>query len=400
MRLSSILFYLQAELLLVWFALALFIFWGALWLVHFISLAYAKWRLYRKPKPREGLLPGVSVIKPLVGVDANLATNLETFFTLQYPTYELLFCVHSESDPALMVVQMLMNKYKDVDARIFVGGEQVGLNPKINNMMPAYSAAKHEFVLVSDSNIFMREDALLDMVLSMSDNVALVTQTPYCMDRKGLGSNLEQIYFGTSHARIYMTGNCLGFVCSTGMSSLIRKCALDDVGGMRAFSPYLAEDYFFGVALAKRGWLSVISGLPALQNGSTDVHRFHDRICRWIKLRVAMLPHTIILEPMQDCMMAGLMGSWAANMLFDWNSLVFFLVHVLMWMLFDYMLICTVQNGPLSFGKFEFAVMWLYRELSALPIYIKALWEPRIRWRAGLFKLRWGGLIEEVPEKR
>lgn len=102
------------------------------------------------------LMPKVSILKPLMGVDPHLATNLETFFTMNYPRqcYEVLFCVENDQDPAIAVCRHLMDKYKgDVDARLFIGGCEVGVNPKINNMQLGYQEAKYELIMISDAGI-------------------------------------------------------------------------------------------------------------------------------------------------------------------------------------------------------------------------------------------------------
>uniref|UniRef100_A0A0N4ZHG9 ceramide glucosyltransferase n=1 Tax=Parastrongyloides trichosuri TaxID=131310 RepID=A0A0N4ZHG9_PARTI len=387
--------YLYANIVDLFFiGSALFV--AGLWILHILSYKYGNYRLHKKAKQLK-IFPGVSIIKPLVGRDSNLETNLESFFLLNYPTYELLFCLNGQNDEAYELVVELCNKYPNISTHIFIGGENVGLNPKINNMMPAYKNASYPLVLVSDAGIYMKKNALTDMVSCMQDDVALVTQQPYCKDRNGITAAFEKIYFGTGHARIYLAGNCLQFTCSTGMSSLMRKNILDECGGIQSFSQYLAEDYFFGIAFAKKGWKSCISHMPALQNATPEsIASFNERICRWIKLRVAMLPHTIILEPLQECFVSGLLGAIAYRQLFGINPFVFFFCHSVYWCFWDYHLLCTVENGKPNFSILEFIFLWILRESLAFPLYFKALINPKIVWKAGIFKLAWGGKIKKL----
>jgi len=386
------------------FAVLFLVYWSSLWIVHVLALVYGKWRLHRKlesPDPEGGALEGVSIIKPLHQSQETLAENLETFFTLKYPKYELLFCIQElEDSDTHTVVKKLVDQYPGVDAKIFVGGEEVGVNPKINNMSPAYRAAKYPLLLVSDAGIKMKEDTLMDMVLCMKDKVGLVHQMPYSCDRTGLPAILEKVYFGTGHARIYLSANLLGVNCATGMSALMRKPLLDAVGGFQAFGCYLAEDFFFAKSIQDQGYHIVISSQPAWQNpGSSSITYFQNRISRWTKLRAAMCPHTILLEPISECMMAGGLAAWAAYVIFRFDPVVFYLVHVLFWFLSDWVLIHIVQNGSLPFNKFEFMVMWLFRECGAPYIFMHALCNPGIRWRNLEFRLRWGGVAEAIMVK-
>lgn len=385
------------------FAVFFMVFWAVMWIVHILALIAGRWKLHRKLNQVptfETPLPGVSIIKPLMGVDPNLFSNLETFFQLDYPVYELLFCIEDEQDPVLMLVHKLIDKYPQVDTKLFVGGKGVGVNPKINNMQPAYEASKHELILISDSGIRMQEDTLLDMVNYMTDKVGLVHQMPFTCDREGFAAAYEKIFFGTVQSRMYLAADLLKINCHTGMSALIKKGLLEEVGGLKTFGVYLAEDFFYAKSLTDRGWKITVCSQPAMQNsGHCEVYSFQARLKRWAKLRVAMLPTTIVLEPLSECLILGACASWAAGVLFEIDSLVFYLVHIVFWFFFDWMMLTVVQNGPLPFNLLEFVIGWLLCETTRPYLFVQAVMDPLIQWRSRVYRLKWGGVAEEVKAK-
>jgi ceramide glucosyltransferase len=92
-----------------------------------LTSAYDSRKRYRL-RPRSPLasaspgdVPGVSILRPLKGLDPNLYENLESTFTQEYPNFEIFFAVADQHDQALSVVRDLISKYPDVDAYIVTG---------------------------------------------------------------------------------------------------------------------------------------------------------------------------------------------------------------------------------------------------------------------------------------
>ncbi|VDN12619.1 unnamed protein product, partial [Dibothriocephalus latus] len=108
---------------------------------------------YRRSHPPLQHYPGVTIIKPLMGVDPLLRENIVSHLELNYPNFEIIFCVESPDDPAIDLVQSLLQEYPNVDARLIVGGSGNVINPMVNNLLPGYESAKYDLVWVSTSRI-------------------------------------------------------------------------------------------------------------------------------------------------------------------------------------------------------------------------------------------------------
>jgi len=151
--------------------------------------------------------PGVTILRPLSGLDNNLYENLEASFRPRYPgTVEILFCVAREDDQAVAIVRTLMRAYPDVDARLLVGEMDVGVNPKVNNLARAYREAKHDLIWIVDSNVLTALGTLARSVVAIQQpRIGLVHHVPFALfGDSELGSGLENAFLGTQHAKMYL----------------------------------------------------------------------------------------------------------------------------------------------------------------------------------------------------
>src|SRR5262249_54194971 len=121
-------------------------------------IAIVRCRSPRGLRRAERHAPGVSLVRPVCGLENHVEGTLGSAFPLDYPRYEIVFCVASAQDPVLPVVKRLMAEHPGVPARLLVGNESISENPKLNNCVKGWRAAANDWIVLADSNVFMPPD--------------------------------------------------------------------------------------------------------------------------------------------------------------------------------------------------------------------------------------------------
>lgn len=231
--------------------------------------------------------PPISILKPLKGLDDNLFDNLASFCTQDYPEYEIIFSLQDYNDPAYKVAKKIKDKYPEKNVSIVIEKCNVGLNPKVNNLIPAYKISRYDYVLISDSNVMVDKDYLKEIVKHMKEGVGLVSNIIKGVGGSTIGSVLENL-----HLNSFIVGSVcfldkfLKMPCVIGKSMLIRKEDLEAIGGFKAVKDVLAEDYVIGVRIHKMGKKVVLSNYTINNvNEYWDIRKFLNRHTRWAKLR-------------------------------------------------------------------------------------------------------------------
>ncbi|CAG7846599.1 Ceramide glucosyltransferase {ECO:0000250/UniProtKB:Q16739} {ECO:0000269/PubMed:16741577}; AltName: Full=GLCT-1; AltName: Full=Glucosylceramide synthase {ECO:0000303/PubMed:16741577}; Short=GCS {ECO:0000303/PubMed:16741577}; AltName: Full=UDP-glucose ceramide glucosyltransferase; AltName: Full=UDP-glucose:N-acylsphingosine D-glucosyltransferase [Serendipita indica DSM 11827] len=417
----------------MWKTLVASIFLG--WYFILLAIGLLGWREARKRyfrrnnaltsySPRARPLEGVSILRPLKGLDPNMYENLETTFKQDYPTYEIIFAVADDDDPCLDIVRMLLDKYPHVDARVTIGEEIVGVNPKINNLMQAYRTAKYDILWVIDSNVSVVPQTLSRSVsaLTASPTIGLVHHVPYATasirDAK-FGTHLERAFLNTNHAKMYIALNVLAIdSCVMGKSNLYRRSHVDQISGLgvplsrQNMSPppdgpvrglasmgkYAAEDAKIGHSIWHELGLEHCLDVDVAQNvlGPMTLRGYIERRARWIRVRKAQVLAATILEPLTESVLAGLLACLALHYFTGADVVIMFVIHWCIFLAIDldvrYHLTGTHFTSNAELG--EFILAWMAREILAFPIWAYAIWGSRIVWRGVTYRMLRGGVVE------
>jgi ceramide glucosyltransferase len=262
-----------------------------------------------------GLEP-VSILKPVAGIDDGLEANLRTFFAQDYPRYEVVFGVQGEDDPVLDLVRKLMRAHPEVVARVVVHDGGRGINPKVSNLRAMLTAAAHDLMVVSDSNIRVHPTYLREMQAEMArPKVGLVTSLFAGVGEKTLGALIENTHLNsTVVAGVVVPTEVLGHPIAVGKSMMFRRSLIDKIGGLESVAYTLAEDYVIGRMFHEAGFDVRLCPAPVMNViAKSTVATFWRRQLRWNMMRLRLQPFAFLLEPLTvplfTAMVAILLGS-------------------------------------------------------------------------------------------
>ena len=212
-------------------------------------------RFAAQPEPLPALVPPVSILKPLCGIDPLTELALESFFLIDYPGYQLVFGVQSSSDPVLEILDRLRTRYPAHDVALVIDNTLHGTNRKVSNMINMLPLAKHDTLVMSDADIHVPPYFLSSVISALEQpNVGLVTTlytalpgTPHLATMLGASQINYGFLPGALLARKLGRQDCLGVTMALSRETL----AL--IGGLQAVANHLADDQVLGRLVRAKG---------------------------------------------------------------------------------------------------------------------------------------------------
>ena len=256
--------------------------------VHLATVGLCLARPARQGGSRAGLLglPPVTLLRPVCGRDAFDAETLASSFAQDYPAYEIIFCARSEADPAVALVRRLIAAHPGARARLLVGAGAVTGNPKLDNLRKGWTAAAHDWICMTDSNLLLPPDYLRAVVDAWDPRTGLVSSPPVGTRPEGLAGHLECSFLNGNQARLQLAADSLGHGFAQGKTLFWNRPMLDRAGGLPVLGRHLAEDasatrLVRGVGLAVR-----LTSRPFAQPiGRRTLRQVWDRQLRWSRVR-------------------------------------------------------------------------------------------------------------------
>jgi ceramide glucosyltransferase len=220
-----------------------------------------------------GSWPPVSILKPVHGLEKDLEHNLRSACTLDYPDYQVVFSVQRLDDPALPLLRKLEREFGGQRVTVAVTDNEPVINGKVQNLVGALKVARHDILLISDSDVCLEPGYLKTIIEPFDDpQVGSVCTLYRARSAQRWFEKLELLSYNSDFvinvifAKVTGASDfCLG--CSVAM----RREALMAAGGLEPLGEYLVEDFELGRRIARAGYTTEL--VPYFVDTTIDLQR-------------------------------------------------------------------------------------------------------------------------------
>jgi len=352
--------------------------------------------------PQLATWPGVTILKPVCGLEKGLEENLRSVCEQDYGSYQVVLSVQQPDDPALPLLRRLEAEYGRDRVTVAVASgpsassEPRASNGKILNLSNAEAAAQHEILVISDSDVEVRPDYLRAIVPPVLDPEVGFACTIYRGVRAGrwyeklealsLHDFIVNVIFASSTGA---SGWCLG------SSMAFRRSTLKEIGGFEPLGEYLVEDFEMGRRIWEQGFeLRLVPHTVDVVVDLESPRAWWSHQLYWdLNTRMARLKGFLAHALVRSVPFAFLL---TAVRLFDPLSLL-----VLFGAIALRLLTSAANLALLREGEGLRNLYWLpVRDMAAMGTWLVALVKRRVSWRGADFELTRDGRMVPIHDRQ
>jgi ceramide glucosyltransferase len=340
--------------------------------------------------------PPVSVLKPLCGAEVGLYEHLRSFCDQDYPEFEIVYGVRGADDPACEVVQRLIAEFPDLPMKLVVDPKLYGSNHKVSNLINMLSYARHEMLVMADSDAFVEPDYLGAVTAPLRDaGVGLVTCLYRGVPTPGIWSRLGAMYVNEWYIPSVLLTWLFGYEgYVSGQTLCMRRSVLQAIGGLNVLVDQLAEDYRLGELVRGLNLRIVIS--PYLLSGGhhePDLSSMTRHELRWMRTIRVLRPRSFLGIFATFSLPLALVGIIFASLATG--------VSVVAWSLFAVILISRIMLHFLPRIRGQGSMLsdfWLLpvRDLLICWVWWRSFFSSRVNWRGSEFDVDADGVMRRL----
>ncbi len=335
--------------------------------------------------------PPVSNLKPIKGVDPDAYENFASLCRQDYPEYELLFCVDPDNTATVAVLRDLQRNFPERSIRILFGSGRVAANDKAAKLARLVSEAKHEVLVINDSDVRARPDYLRTVVSPLQNpNIGAVTLPYVPLAEHTFADELQSVgMFSDFYPGVFVARILDGVKFALGPTIATTRSQLTRFGGYAAIENRPGDDLLIGRLIAESG--SRVEFLPYAVETVADFSSIRELIhkrLRWIVVMRHMRPWghfgLVFTQGLPWSILAAIFAP-------DWTvAAAFLLLYVIL------RIALTWQIGHYGFKQKSMARKILLVpawDALAFIIWLISFTRRSVRWRGANYYIRQGQLI-------